>query len=77
MLTYKQKFNEICKEGSHSVTDIAELTGYKLDMLEKIIEKGKGAYYSNRVSVRPRIKSATEWGMLGCISLSWAEGCSN
>jgi len=29
----------------------------------KIVEKGKGAYYSNPQSVRPQVKSAQQWGV--------------
>ena len=64
-LTYKQKFNKkygFDKDASHSVSEIAKLTGYKTSNLKKIIEKGEGAYYSNPSSVRPHIKSPTEWG---------------
>jgi hypothetical protein len=65
-LTYKQKFNAkygFPKDASHSISEIAKITGYKKRGLEIILEKGKGAYFSNRKSVRPHITSPEEWGM--------------
>jgi hypothetical protein len=64
VLTYKNKFNMkygFLKDASHSVADIAKLTGYKKSGLDTIIEKGKGAYYSNPASVRPTVMSPVEW----------------
>jgi hypothetical protein len=66
VLTYKQKFNMkygFPKDESHSVAEISKLTGYKLSGLKTIIEKAKGAFFSNPSSVRPHIKSPEEWGM--------------
>lgn len=65
VLTYKQKFNKkygFEKNASHSLSEIARLTGFKLSGLKKIVEKGEGAYYSNPGSVRPQVKNATQWG---------------
>jgi hypothetical protein len=64
--TYKQRFN--IKYGfpldtSHSIKDVAKLTGYKLSGLKVILEKGQGAFYSNPESVRPNVKDPTQWGM--------------
>lgn len=64
--TYKEKFNKkygFPKDASHSVAEIAKLTGYKLSGLKTIVEKGKGAFYSNPQSVRPTVKDPTEWGI--------------
>lgn len=66
VLTYKHKFNKkygFPKDKSHSIAEIAKLTGYKKSGLETIVEKGKGAFYSNPQSVRPHVKDPTEWGM--------------
>ena len=63
-LTFKQKFNKkygFPKDKSHSLAEIAKLTGYKLSNIRKIFQKGKGAYYSNPESVRPQVKSANQW----------------
>jgi hypothetical protein len=62
--TYKNKFNKkygFPKDESHSLMEISKLTGYKLSGLKTIMEKGKGAYYSNPQSVRPNIKDPTAW----------------
>lgn len=66
VLTYKNKFNikyGFPKDASHSISEIARLTGYKKSGLETILEKGKGAFFSNRSAVRPTVKDPTEWGM--------------
>lgn len=64
ILTYKNKFNKkygFPKDASHSVAEIANLTGYKKSGLETIIDKGIGAYYSNPQSVRPSVTSPQQW----------------
>ena len=63
--TYKQKFNEKYnqpKDKSNSLQEISKLSGFQLKGLRKILEKGEGAYFSNPASVRPMVKSATQWG---------------
>lgn len=65
-LTYKQKFNKkhnFPKDKSHSIKEIAKLSKIKYRNALKIVEKGKGAYYSNPQSVRPKVKSPTQWGI--------------
>jgi hypothetical protein len=64
--TYKAKFNKkfgFEKDKSHSLTEISKLTGYKLSGLKTIVEKGQAALYNNPQSVRPQVKSATQWGL--------------
>ncbi len=66
MATYKQKFNKkygFKRDAPHSVAEISRLTGYKLSGLRKIVDKGRGAFKSNPGSVRPQVKSATQWGI--------------
>ena len=66
MTTYKQKFNKKYKfklNDSHSLAEISRLTGYKLSGLRTILQKGRGAFKSNPQSVRPQVKSATQWGI--------------
>jgi len=66
MPTYKQKFNKkygFKKDEDHSLSEISKKTGYKLSGLKTIQEKGEGAFYSNPKSVRPNVKSATQWGV--------------
>ena len=63
--TYKQKFNEKHKQQkdkSNTLQEISKLSGYQIKGLKKIKEKGEGAYYSNPSSVRPQVKSASQWG---------------
>ena len=65
-LTYKQKFNKkyrFKKDESHSIAEISRLTGYKVSGLRTIKKKGEGAFKSNPQSVRPQVKSATQWGV--------------
>ena len=65
MPTYKEQFNKKYKQPknkSNSLKDIAKLTGYELKGIKTIFKKGEGAYKSNPQSVRPHIKSASEWG---------------
>lgn len=64
-LTYKQKFNKkygFEKDESHTISEIAKLTGYKKKGLETIFLKGQGAYFTNPQSVRPQVKSPEQWG---------------
>ena len=64
--TYKHKFNAkygFEKDASHSISEISKLTGYKLAGLKTIVEKGKGAFFSNPQSVRPQVKDPTQWGI--------------
>lgn len=66
VVTYKNKFNKkygFPKDASHSVAEIAKLTGYKKSGLETILEKGRGAFYSSPQSVRPQVKDPTQWGL--------------
>lgn len=66
VLTYKNKFNKkygFDSNASHSISEIARLTGYKKAGLDTILEKGKGAFHSNPGSVRPQVMSAEQWGI--------------
>ena len=66
MATYKQKFNKkygFKKDESHSLAEISRKTGYKLSGLRTIKKKGMGAFRSNPGSVRPQVKSASQWGI--------------
>jgi len=64
--TYRNKFNKkygFPKDQSHTISAISKLTGYKKSGLETILDKGRGAFYSNPQSVRPQVKDPTQWGM--------------
>ena len=61
-LTFKQRFNKkykFPKDASHSLAEIAKLTGYKLSNIKKIYKKGSGAFVSNPQSVRPGMTMAS------------------
>ena len=63
MSTYKEKFNKKYKfplEANHSLKEISEVTGYKLNGLKVIFRKGKGAFFTNYSSVRPIVKKMEE-----------------
>lgn len=63
-ITYKDKFNKkfgFPKDTSHSLSEIAKLTGYKLSGLKTIFDKGVGAYKTNPSSVRPNVTSPEQW----------------
>jgi hypothetical protein len=64
VFTYKQRFNRkygFEKDESHSLKEIAKITGYKLKGLQTIFDKGIGAFKTNPASVRPQVKSAEQW----------------
>ena len=64
MVTWKEKFNKkygFPKDKSHSISDIARITGYRLSGLRTIYRKGIGAYKTNPSSVRPNVKSKNQW----------------
>jgi hypothetical protein len=66
VVTYKNKFNKkygFPKDEAHSVAEISKLTGFKKSGLETIVQKGRGAFFSNPASVRPNVKSSDQWGM--------------
>jgi len=66
VLSYKNKFNAkygFNKDQSHSIAEIAKITGYSKKHLEIIVKKGEGAYYSNPTSVRKSVKSPEQWSM--------------
>lgn len=64
VITYKNRFNKkygFDKEESHSIPEIAKITGYKKSGLETIFDKGVGAFKTNPSSVRPGIRSPEQW----------------
>jgi len=66
VVTYRDKFNtkyKFPKGTSHSIADIAKLTGYVASHLKIIYSKGMGAYKSNSKSVRPTVTSPQQWAM--------------
>ena len=66
VVTYKNKFNMkygFPKDASHSIAEIAKITGYKKSGLDIIFDKGVGAFRTNRSAVRPMVKSPEQWAM--------------
>lgn len=66
VVTYRNKFNErygFHPNESHSIKEIARLTGYKKAGLEVIYEKGMAAFYNNRAAVRKSVTSPQQWAM--------------
>lgn len=64
VVTYKNKFNArygFAKDASHSISEIAKITGYKKSGLDVIFTKGIGAFKTNRAAVRPMVKSPEQW----------------
>jgi len=64
--SYKNKFNKKhgFKKGTpHSIKEIAKLSNIKYRNALKIVDKGRGAFFSSPSSVRPSVNSATQWGI--------------
>jgi hypothetical protein len=66
IITYRNRFNK--KYGfppneSHSISEIARLTGYKKSGLDVIFNKGVGAFHTNHGAVRSTVKSPEQWAM--------------
>jgi hypothetical protein len=49
------------KNESHSLAEIAYITGYRLAGLKTIFEKGEAAFYNNRAAVRPQVNNPQQW----------------
>ncbi len=66
MVTNKEKFNiryKQPKSKSNSKKDISRLTGISMGILDKVYDRGMGAYRTNPGSVRPTVKSPQQWAM--------------
>jgi hypothetical protein len=64
--TWKNKFNKrygFSSDESHSLKEVSSITGYDLDGLQTIFNKGIGAFKTNPESVRPSVKSPEQWAM--------------
>ena len=62
--TNKNKFNKKYKQKpnqANSKADIVKLTGIPMRILNKVFDRGVGAYKTNRASVRPSVKSPEQW----------------
>lgn len=66
VVTYKNKYNKkfgYDKNESHDLKEIAKDTEVSKRGLQKIYNKGVGAYKTNSESVRPNVKSKEQWAM--------------
>ena len=66
MATWKEKYNkkyQYKKNKSHNLSDISKDTGVSRSGLQKIYNKGIGAYKTNPQSVRPTVTSKEQWAM--------------
>ena len=64
VITYRNRFNikyGFPKDTSHSLKDIAKISGYDFKNLQIIYNRGIGAYKTNPKSVRPSVKSPEQW----------------
>ena len=65
-VTYRNKYNKKYgyeKNESHNLDEIAKDTDVSKKGLQKIYNKGVGAYKTNPESVRPNVKSKEQWAM--------------
>ena len=66
VLTNKQKFNMKYKQPKNQANgknDIVRLTGIPKSILDKVYDRGIGAFKTNPQSVRPSVKSKEQWAM--------------
>ncbi len=66
MSTFKQKFNKKHKQPltkANTLAEISKLSGITKASLQKIYNRGIGAYKTNPQSVRPNVKSKEQWAM--------------
>ena len=66
VLSNKNKFNKKYKQPSNqsnSKKDISKLTGIPMSILDKVYDRGMGAYRTNPGSVRPSVRSPQQWAM--------------
>ena len=78
-LTFKQQFNK--KHGQPLNTPngkekIAKLSKISYASADRIVKKGEAAFKNNPASVRPFVKSATQWGMARLYSAVMRGGAS-
>jgi hypothetical protein len=65
-VSYKDKYNrkyKYKKGTSHSLSEIAKDTGVSTKGIQRIYNKGIGAFKTNPSSVRPNVKSKEQWAM--------------
>jgi len=63
-LTYKEKYNkkyDLPKGSSNSMISISRKTGISKNILQKVFNRGVGAFKTNPQSVRKGITSPEQW----------------
>lgn len=64
MSTHKQQYNKRHgqdKDKSNSLEDISKMSKVPMSVLNESFSRGKGAFKTNRKSVRPGITSPEQW----------------
>lgn len=66
VLTHKQAFNlrhGYDQNESHSLEKIASISKMKLGVLQKVYNRGIGAFHTNPESVRSFVKAKEQWAL--------------
>ena len=65
MTTFRQKFIKKykLKEKGYNVSEIAKITGFKKNILQKVYNRGYAAFSTSPKSVRPQVSSAEQWAI--------------
>lgn len=64
-MTHKTEYNKRhgqAPDKSNSKKDIAKMSKIPYEILDQVVKRGEGAFKTSPSSVRPHVKSATEWG---------------
>ena len=65
MSTHKQQYNKrhgFQKDEAHSKQELSKISKVPYSILDEVVKKGEAAFHNNPSSVRPNVKSATQWG---------------
>tara|TARA_R110002020_G_scaffold46464_1_gene132148 strand:+ start:1351 stop:1629 length:279 start_codon:yes stop_codon:yes gene_type:complete len=65
-MTFKNKYNKKYNQAlnkSNSLDDISKQTKIKKPILQKVYNRGIGAFKTQREKVRPSVKSKEQWAM--------------
>tara|TARA_R110001632_G_scaffold2330_4_gene10215 strand:- start:1522 stop:1833 length:312 start_codon:yes stop_codon:yes gene_type:complete len=65
VLTHKQAYNQRHgnkKNEANSKKEIASISKIPYSVLDSVVKRGEAAFFNNKKSVRPQVKSATQWG---------------
>lgn len=65
-MTNKEEYNKrhkFKKDEPHSKKEISKISKIKIGILDKVYDRGIGAYKTNPSSVRPQVSSKEQWAM--------------